>query len=196
MKLVDLRSRISESVKKNAAGTWWRAGAPRAALFDRKHCWQCFLTIFLCKYLQWVTLTLYQAPVDATGDGGMTPRLTPRLSLRPNWPFKNRSPGGVTVLARRGAGCQPPARERVLTTSEHQFSRFSTKILQENTASSVSERLARPQALLLAARCPLQKTIIFFTLSLIPCLSFKTRLMYIEKNRTRLRELLGMGRRS
>ena len=41
--------------------------------------------------------------------------------------------------------------------SERLVTSVYMKILQENTASSVSYRIARPQAILLAARCPLQK---------------------------------------
>ena len=49
-----------------------------------------------------------------------------------------------------------PLPERLITS-------VYTEILQENTASSVSYRLARPQAILLAARCPLQKKTFFYT---------------------------------
>ena len=42
---------------------------------------------------------------------------------------------------------------------------LSTGILQENTVSSVSYRIALTQATLLADRCPLQKKSNFFTLS-------------------------------
>ena len=46
--------------------------------------------------------------------------------------------------------------------SERLVTSVYMKILQENTASSVSYRIARPQVILLAARCPVQKKRLFF----------------------------------